>query len=150
MRTSARLMVISMTVVLSLALAAPAMAAPGDVEQDGLVNVNVGDVTIQLPLAIAANVCDVNVNVLAEQLETGDAECTVEAESGAVIPGIGDGDGDGNVDQEGLVNVNVGDVTLQLPVAVAANVCDVNVNVLARQLKSGDATCDAAAESDAG
>jgi hypothetical protein len=65
----------------------------------------------------------------------------------------------------GLVNVQVGDVTLlngflnndqiaalnnlsvpvnvQVPVGVAANVCGVNANVLAKQLKGGDATCTA-------
>lgn len=52
-------------------------------------------------------------------------------------------------EQNGLVNVNVSDVILQLPVGVAANVCDVNANVLARQLRTGDATCDAVAMSDA-
>jgi hypothetical protein len=52
----------------------------------------------------------------------------------------------------GLVNVTVTDVidgdvlsnnnvSLGAALGVAANVCDVNVNVLARQLRSGGATC---------
>ncbi|HUS18016.1 MAG TPA: hypothetical protein VMZ25_00020 [Terriglobales bacterium] len=62
--------------------------------------------------------------------------------------------------QSGLVNVNLTDVkvdvakninvdvsqipvTVQVPVGVAANVCDVNANVLAAQKKDGGATCDA-------
>jgi hypothetical protein len=50
--------------------------------------------------------------------------------------------------QEGLVNVNVSDVdagviaNVQVPVGIAANVCGVAVNVLARQLP-GDVECDA-------
>ena len=52
----------------------------------------------------------------------------------------------------GLVNVVVTDVidgdvlsnnnvSLGVALGIAANVCDVNVNVLARQLRSGGATC---------
>jgi hypothetical protein len=149
MTRSIRLTTVAMVMAMTLGIAGPALAAPGKVDQRGLVNVNVGDVTVQLPIAIAANICDVNVNVLAVQLRNGGAECDADAESGAVLPGVGGGGG-GDVDQRGLVNVNVGDVILQLPVAIAANVCDVNVNVLAVQLRNGGAECDAVAESDAG
>jgi hypothetical protein len=57
--------------------------------------------------------------------------------------------------QEGLVNVNVSDneilkelnlsapITVQAPIGVAANVCDVNANVLAEQLRGGGASCEA-------
>ena len=57
--------------------------------------------------------------------------------------------------QEGLVNVNVSDneileelnlsapITVQAPIGVAANVCEVNANVLAEQARSGAATCEA-------
>jgi hypothetical protein len=61
---------------------------------------------------------------------------------------------------EGLVNVNIQDVlqdiavdlnvsdtnipvTLQVPISLAANVCDVSVNVLSAQVASGDASCAA-------
>ncbi len=50
--------------------------------------------------------------------------------------------------QEGLVNVALEDVTIQVPVAVAANLCDVNVAILARFLDDAsacEATADAAA-----
>jgi hypothetical protein len=49
--------------------------------------------------------------------------------------------------QEGLVNVNITDVgvNVQVPVAIAANVCGVAVNVLAQQLP-GDVSCDADAQ----
>lgn len=41
-----------------------------------------------------------------------------------------------------LNNLNV-PVTVQVPVGVAATVCDVSANVLASQKKAGGATCDA-------
>ena len=114
--------------------------------QEGLVNVNVSDVQVQLPIAIAANICDVAVNVLAEQIREGDTTCTATTDSDAVFE---NGDGDAP-QQEGLVNVNISDLTIQVPVAVAANICDVAVNVLARQVRTGDAQCDADADAIAG
>lgn len=63
--------------------------------------------------------------------------------------------------QAGLVNVNIGDVavdiadvldvdvsqvpvTVQVPIGIAANVCNVAANVLAADIRqTGDATCDA-------
>ncbi len=40
-------------------------------------------------------------------------------------------------------NINVG---VGAALALAANVCDVNVNVLAEQLRTGEATCESAAD----
>lgn len=62
-------------------LASPAQAAP--VVTGGLVNitivdaVDVTDVTViaQLPIAVAANICGVSVNVLATDLRNGSADC---------------------------------------------------------------------------
>lgn len=49
--------------------------------------------------------------------------------------------------QEGLVNLALGDVTVQVPVAVAANICDVSVNVVAENTEpGGTTTCEALAE----
>ena len=62
--------------------------------------------------------------------------------------------------QSGLVNVNIQDVAqniardinvnvsqipvnVQVPVGVAANVCGIDANVLAKQQQTGDATCKA-------
>src|SRR4051812_30113077 len=46
----------------------------------------------------------------------------------------------------GLVNVALVDTTVQIPVAVAANICDVSVAVLSTVLDTRPATlCDAAA-----
>ena len=43
------------------------------------------------------------------------------------------------------LNLNVSQipVTVQAPIGVAANVCDVNANVLAEQARGGGAACDA-------
>ena len=76
---------------LAAALAVPAGAAPqgGPVVTGGLVNVTIVDavdierVTVQLPIAVAANVCDVDINVLAADLADGDAFCDARAGSRA-------------------------------------------------------------------
>lgn len=122
----------------------------GPVSQEGLVNVNVTDVVVQAPISVAANVCDVTVGVLVSRLQdaaspcdaTGSAEAITATESGppaAPAP----------VDQEGLVNLNLTGVTIQLPIALAANVCDVEVAVLVSELSDGSAPCDASSESGA-
>jgi hypothetical protein len=114
----------------------------GNVAEDSLVNVQIGDVEVLVPVAAAVNLCDINLNVLAEQEREGGATCTATAESLA-SPGIGDGQGGGNTAGDSLVNVQIGDVTVALPIALAANVCDINVNVLAEQEREGGATCTA-------
>jgi hypothetical protein len=110
---------------------------------DSLVNVQVGDVTVLVPISVAANLCDVSVNVLAQQADA-PATCTATADSVAT-PGNGSaGGGGGNQAGDSLVNVQIGDITALIPIAVAANICDVAVNVLADQLElPGGATCTA-------
>lgn len=129
---------LALAMALMLAMALPASAQP---TQEGLVNVNVSDVSVQLPVAVAANVCDTNVNVLTRQFRDGGAECDSDATSDAVIEwprNRGNG-----TQQEGLVNVNVSDVIVQVPIGIAANICDTNANVLAEQVRDGGAQCDA-------
>ena len=54
-------------------LAGPAMAQDND--QDGLVNVNIQDTTIAIPIGVAANVCaNLNVVALATEPRTGDQD----------------------------------------------------------------------------
>lgn len=139
-RSKGRLAAVVGAAALSLGVAGPAAAAP---TQEGLVNVNVSDVTAQVPIGIAANLCDINAAVLAQVADVGDAECDATAET---IATRGRGGGQAP-DQEGLVNVNISDVTVQVPVAVAANLCDINVAVLAGLVDVGDADCTATAES---
>ena len=74
-------------------VATPASAAPVVVAGGGLVNVAVGveditisdlvDVNAAVPIGVAANVCGVNVNVLAEQLAAGDDTCEIQQDQRA-------------------------------------------------------------------
>lgn len=45
--------------------------------------------------------------------------------------------------QKGLVNVNVEDVAVQVPIGVAANVCGVDANILAQHKGDNTPVCDA-------
>lgn len=84
---------LALPLVLGLAAALPAVAA----QQKGLVNVSLSNVandlaknlsvdvdqipvSVQVPVGVAANICDVNANVLAEQ-KKGDTPATCEAKS---------------------------------------------------------------------
>ena len=140
-RSKGRFAVVLGAAALSIGVAAaPAAAAPNT--QEGLVNVLVEDVTVQVPITVAANVCDVNVAVLA-QLADDARQCTATADSTA---SAGPSGNDGPARQEGLVNVLLDDIVVQVPVAVAANICDVNVAVLAEVLDDASA-CEATADS---
>jgi hypothetical protein len=125
---------------LSFGAATPATAQI----QSGLVNLAVGDVTIQVPVAVAANICDVNVGILVGDLrDDGSADCDSEAISDAEVT---TGPPSTPVVQRGLVNVAIGDVTVQVPIAAALNLCDVNLAVLVGDFfDDGNATCDAVA-----
>ena len=121
------LLTVMLTAALGLAIAAPAPAQ----QQSGLVNVNVSDNTVLVPVAVAANVCDVTVGVLVSNLrDTGSTTCNALATSGATVtPGQGGG-----------VNVNLENNVVQIPIAAAANICDVDVFVLASEILLNDAT----------
>ena len=137
--------------VVALVASAVAAAPASAQQQEGLVNLAVTDVNVQVPVAVAANICDVNANVLAIQERLGGATCDADATSLASNGPGGGGNtpGQGGTQQDGLINVFIDDVNVQVPISVAANVCDVNVNVLARQLRAGGANCDAFADVDA-
>jgi len=144
--------------------AAPAAAQTND--QSGLVNVNVQNLALQapvsvaVPVSVAANVCGVAVNVLATAAQNGPVSCTATSDSAALNQSVanamtGQGGGSANNNQSGLVNVNLQDIAIQVPVSVAvpvgvaANVCGVNANVLANQLQNGSASCSATSSSEA-
>ena len=109
-------------------------------QQEGLVNVNITDVEVQVPVAVAANICDVDVNVLASGITGGPTTC--DAGSIALADG-GDGGRGRPTRQEGLINVNVQNVDVEVPIAIAANVCGVAVNVLVSDLRDGPVACTA-------
>jgi hypothetical protein len=116
------------------------VTAAGAQPQSGLVNVAVVNNTVQIPIGVAANVCDVSVNVLAAGTLTSPADC--DAVAGATAYSTGGGGGGGG-SQHGLINLEVSNNTIQVPVAVAANLCDIAVNVLAQAVATGPASCNA-------
>jgi hypothetical protein len=124
--------------VMTLGLFA-APAAAQDTTQEGLVNLAIGDVTLQVPIGVAANVCGVNAGVLASGEQTTDPVCKINADEAQQLSWTGNGGGD--VDQQGLVNVALGDVTLQVPIGIAANICGLNVAVLASGEQTTDPAC---------
>lgn len=142
---------------------APAWAASN--QQSGLVNVNIQNVSVQVPVSVAvpvgvaANVCNVDAAVLAQQAVAGPATCTATSNSPALSTAIAQSMATGGTapsnSQSGLVNVNLQGLTIQAPVSVAvpigvaANVCDVNAAVLASQVSSGAASCTATTGSSA-
>jgi len=140
-----RLAAVTAALTLSLGVAAgPAAAQP----QEGLVNVNVENNTVQVPIAVAANVCGLQVGVLAQGLVQGPVDCDAVADATATrAPG---GGGGGGGPQTGLVNLNISDNVIQVPIGVAANVCGVQAGVLATALLQAPVTCDAQGNSTAG
>ena len=140
----------------ALSLGTPGIAMAANNDQSGLVNVTLQGlslaipVSVAVPIGIAANVCDVSVLSLQDP-SAGDT-CTATnnsmALSRAIAVAMTDPSGGGsNNQQNGLVNVNVQDlalavpVSVAIPVGVAANVCD--VSVLSLQQQTGPTTCDA-------
>jgi hypothetical protein len=61
--------------------AAPAGAQP--VTQQDLVNVTIQNVGVQIPVSLAANVCNVNVAVLVDKIQDRPADCAADAGSEA-------------------------------------------------------------------
>jgi hypothetical protein len=137
-----RLSLTAATVVACLCIG----AAPAAAQQSGLVNVDISGNTVQVPIAVAANICDVNVAVLVADLRDDAARCDATGDADAITP-AGGGGGGGGGDQTGLVNVIIADNVVQVPLAVAANVCDVNVAVLVNLLVDDAAACEADASS---
>src|SRR5690348_9866298 len=60
-----------------------------DTQLAALNNLNV-PVTVQVPVGIAANICDVNANVLAQQKKTGAPTCTAKSGSAALARAVND------------------------------------------------------------
>jgi hypothetical protein len=127
----------SLAAAATVGFTAPASAAPTN--QLGLVNVDISNLAVQVPVAVAANVCDVNVAVLVQDLTDDAATC----QSGSTSVGTVTAPDCGPVNQRGLVNLAITDVGVQVPITVAANVCDVNVAVLVSDLEDDAATCAA-------
>jgi hypothetical protein len=135
---------------LTLALGAGASTTSAQTTQNGLVNISLNNVTVQVPIGLAANVCDVNVAALLALIVDSDTTtCMAGAESIAQNVQVGAAP-DGATTQNGLINVALENVTVQVPIAVALNICDVDVAILAVLVDGDQATCTADASSNAG
>lgn len=138
---------------LAVALTALVAVAPvgAQTTQNGLVNVSLSDITVQVPVGIAANVCDVTVGILANVTQAGQqTSCTAVADATAQPVMVGSAPA-GSTTQSGLVNVALSNVTVQVPIAAAINLCGVNAAVLAvLQQIGGGANCTATSHSSAG
>jgi hypothetical protein len=151
-----RKLVLAPVFAVALALGAPSFAMAASNDQSGLVNVNLQaisvaiPVSVALPISVAANVCDVS--ILSLQSQTGDMTCTATNNSLALsrafaVAATDPNGGGANNQQSGLVNVNVQDLALAVPISVAvpvgiaANVC--GVSVLSLHEQTGVMTCTA-------
>lgn len=142
--TRARLAGVAVAATMSLGV----IAAPASAQQTGLVNVDVTNNVVQVPIAVAANVCGLQVGILAQNLRQGPVDCTALGEATATRSG--GGGGGGGTQQGGLVNLAITDNTIQVPVGLAANICGVQAGVLAQGLSQGGVSCDAKGNSSAG
>jgi hypothetical protein len=76
-----RLSAVLATAAVSMGLIAGPAGAQAN-NQQGLVNINLQDVTVQVPVSVAAGICGVNVAVLAQDLgQDGRANCPADADS---------------------------------------------------------------------
>ena len=138
-RTKRPLVALVASSALALGMAAPASA---QTQQEGLVNVSLTDTTVQVPIGIAANICNVNVAALTGPVADLSDECDAATRSNAKKNG---GSG-GSTKQNGLVNVSLTDTTIQVPIGIAANVCNVNVAVLTSGALDTSDECEAVSE----
>lgn len=125
-------------VVAAAAISLGVAAAPASAQQQGLVNVQVTNNTVQVPVAVAADVCGVQANVIAANTFGGNAVCTSTSHATA----NGGGGGGGGGPQSGLVNVDLSGNTVQVPIGVAANICGVQANLIASNTFGGNARCE--------
>ena len=121
------------------ALALGVSAGSASAQQNGLVNVDLANNTVQVPVAVAADVCGVQANVIATGAFGGNALCSSASRSTAT----GGGGGGGSTQQQGLINVAITGNTVQVPIGVAADVCGVQANVISSNTFGGNAVCTA-------
>ena len=106
-------------------------------------NLSVDGNTVQVPVSVAANVCDIAVDVLSADLwAAGETVCEIDQQTAATndIAGYEDTPGQGGGNHNGLVNVSVDGNTVQVPIGVASTCKASPVNVLARDFTGSDST----------
>ncbi len=133
---------------ISMALALPAAAD----HNGGLVEIHLlNGTTVQVPIAVAANICGLNVEAFTADIMSGDqtADCDADADGKAVLVEGGKGKEGHHYHSGDLVEINLlnGNV-IQVPITTAANICNVNVEAFTVDIKSNDqmAKCEADAD----
>ena len=143
--------VVAMAAVCVLAMSGLAGTAAAQTTQNGLVNISLTNTTVQVPIGVAANGCDVTVAAIATVVRSG-GSTTCTAVSTATVPVTVGTPPAGATTQTGLVNVSLTNTTIQVPIAAAINLCGVNVAILAvlQQTPASPASCTATAHSGSG
>ena len=78
----------------ALMVATTAMPAQAQVIGPILVDVDIGDVTITVPVGVAANLCDINAAILVQDFQDdGDANCTAVVDNSPGQSGAAPGRG---------------------------------------------------------
>jgi ChpA-C len=131
-------MLVALVATMALGVASSTSAQP---RQTGLVNVVIIDNTVQVPIGIAANVCGVSVNLLAAATAAAPVDCDAVSTATADAESRGRSSGGGR--QSGLINLWAENNVIQVPVAIAANICGVAVNILSAGNVTGPVTCNA-------
>ncbi len=144
-----------MSVVCAFTMVVGATGVADAQRQNGLVNVNLENLQLQLPVSvnvpvgIAVNACGINAAAIADQ----DFQCEAKnntrglsrAIAHATLYPAAAGGPSAAQRQNGLVNVNIEGLQLQVPVSVnvpigaAVNICGINVLAIVAQ----DFKCDA-------
>ena len=100
-----------------------------------LATVQLEGATLILPFDIAAAVCDVTVASLNDQVEDeGGASCVPTIETGTAAL----------TDDDILVSLQIEGSTIQVPLDLAADLCDRDIATLRQDLNGGDVTCNTA------
>ncbi len=88
MRTAVKLATVTAASTLALGLGTPLATAQAATTQNGLVNVSLTNTTIQVPVGVAANICNVSANVLTSLVGNSTATCTAFATATATAPAM--------------------------------------------------------------
>ena len=138
-RSTVKRPLVAVAATCALVFGVSAAPASAQTTQEGLVNVSLTDTNVQVPVAVAANICNVDANVIATGVFDGSDQCDSASRARA---NNGGGDG-GPTRQSGLINVALTDTNIQVPIGIAANVCNVNANVITSLVFDGNDRCSA-------
>ncbi len=124
----------ALVAVAALALSSLAASAQTETEEEQLVFLDVAGRSVQLPSSFVAAACGLSPEQIATDLaETTDPACALD-QATAVQMGLVEENGDPvDLTRQGFVNVELpdGEMRVQMPLAVAAQLCEVEESALA-------------------